>query len=90
MLGYGAVRALLLAASLAAGCTAPATGPSGDGPGGGAAGAPDGGSADAGGELESGDAFLGRFFPIAADYQPHRFIDHFDPDEIHIDELPAD
>lgn len=90
MLGYGAVRPLLLAASLAAGCTAPATGPSGDGPEGGAAGAPDGGSADAGGELEPGDAFLGRFFPIAADYQPHRFIDHVDPDEIHIDELPAD
>jgi hypothetical protein len=72
LLGVPRVRPLLLAASLAAGCTAPATGPSGDGPGGGAAGAPDGGSADAGGELEPGDAFLGGFFPIAADFQPHR------------------
>ena len=69
---YSRVRPLLLAASLAAGCTSPATGPSGDGPdGGGGEGAPDGGVADAGGELEPGDAFLNGFFPIAADYQPH-------------------
>ena len=65
------MRPLLLAAALAAGCTVPATGPSGDGPEGGADGAPGGGSADAGGELEPGDSFLGGFFPIAADYQPH-------------------
>lgn len=33
---------------------------------------PDGGAADAGGEPEPGEPFLGGFFPIAADYQPHR------------------
>ena len=65
------MRPLLLAAALAAGCTVPATGPSGDGPEGGADGAPDGGSADDGGEPEPGDGFLRGFFPIAADYQPH-------------------
>jgi hypothetical protein len=65
------VRPLLLAALLAAGCTSPATGPSGDGPGGDGEDALDGGPADAGGEPEPGDAFLGGFFPIAADYQPH-------------------
>lgn len=64
------MRPLLLAASLVAGCTAPATGPSGEGPAGGDAGAPDGVRADASGEPEPGDAFLGGFFPIAADYQP--------------------
>jgi len=71
LLGFAAVRPLLLAALLAAGCTAPATGSSGEDPPGDSTAVPDGGPADAGGEPEPGDAFLDGFFPIAADYQPH-------------------